>query len=105
VKPAIAIATQRWWGTHRPVSEGPRTQVDVKLAKSVFRPGDEPTAELRVTGADGEQTTSALGLVVVDKAVEERERTDQDLAGKEDSTIFASPGARLPISAESVRVT
>lgn len=57
-------------------------KVDVKLAKSVYRPGDEATADLRVTGADGEQAKSALGLVVVDKAVEERERTDREFGGQ-----------------------
>jgi len=64
----------------------------------------KPQAELRVTGADGEQTTSALGLVVVDKAVEERERTDQELAGKEDLQFRESWGETSHLS-ESVRVT
>ncbi len=57
-------------------------KVDVKLAKSVYRPGDEATADLRVTGADGEQAKSALGLVVVDRAFEERERTDREFGGQ-----------------------
>lgn len=53
-------------------------KVNVKMAKSAYRPGEEATADLRITGADGAQAESALGLVVVDKAVEERERTDQE---------------------------
>jgi hypothetical protein len=57
-------------------------QVEVKLAKSVYRPGDEATANLQVTNPDGEPAKSALGLVVVDKAVEERERTDSDFRGQ-----------------------
>ena len=57
-------------------------KVDVRLAKSTYRPGEETTADFRVTAADGEQARSALGLVVVDKAVEERERTDREF-GKE----------------------
>jgi hypothetical protein len=57
-------------------------QVEVKLAKSVYRPGDEATANLQVTSPDGEPAKSALGLVVVDQAVEERERTDSDFSGQ-----------------------
>jgi len=57
-------------------------KVNLKFAKSVYRPGDEATADLRITSADGEQTKSALGLVVVDKAVEERERTDREFGGQ-----------------------
>jgi hypothetical protein len=57
-------------------------KVDVKLAKSIYRPGDEATADLRVSSADGDQEKSAVGLVVVDKAVEERERTDQEFGGQ-----------------------
>jgi hypothetical protein len=57
-------------------------KVDVRLAKAIYRPGDEATADLRVTGANGERTKSVLGLAVVDKAVEERERTDREFGGK-----------------------
>jgi len=57
-------------------------KVVVQLAKSMYRPGDEATAHLRVTGADGEQAKSALGLVVVDRAVVERERTDREFGGQ-----------------------
>jgi hypothetical protein len=57
-------------------------QVEVKLAKSVYRPGDEATANLQVTSPDGEPAKSALGLVVVDQAVEERQRTDGDFGGQ-----------------------
>jgi hypothetical protein len=57
-------------------------QVEVKLAKSGYRPGDEATANLQVTSPDGEPAKSALGLVVVDQAVEERQRTDGDFGGQ-----------------------
>ncbi|HKN76847.1 MAG TPA: MG2 domain-containing protein [Candidatus Acidoferrum sp.] len=57
-------------------------QVEVKLAKSVYRPGEEATASLQVTSPGGEPAKSALGLVVVDQAVEERERTDGDFGGQ-----------------------
>jgi hypothetical protein len=57
-------------------------QVEVKLAKPVYRPGDEATANLQVTSPDGEPAKAALGLVVVDQAVEERQRTDSDFSGQ-----------------------
>jgi hypothetical protein len=57
-------------------------QVEVKLAKSVYRPGDEATANLQVTNPDGAPAKSALGLVVVDQAVEERQRTDNDFGAQ-----------------------
>jgi len=57
-------------------------QVEVKLAKSVYRPGDEATANLQVTSPDGIPAKSALGLVVVDQAVAERERTDNDFGAQ-----------------------
>ena len=56
-------------------------KVDVKLAKSTYRPGEETTADFRVTTPDGTRAKSALGLVVVDKAVEERERSDREFGG------------------------
>ena len=57
-------------------------QVEVKLAKSVYRPGDEATANLQVTSPDGIPAKSALGLVIVDQAVAERERTDNDFGAQ-----------------------
>jgi hypothetical protein len=57
-------------------------KVNLKFAKSVYRPGDEATADLRITSANGEQAKSALGFVVVDKAVEERERTDREFGAQ-----------------------
>ncbi len=57
-------------------------QVEVKLSKSVYRPGEEATANLQITSPNGEPAKSALGLVVVDQAVEERQRTDSDFGGQ-----------------------
>ncbi len=53
--------------------------LDVRLAKATYQPGENVPAELRISGPDGQQVQGAIGLVVVDKAVEERQRTDQDL--------------------------
>ena len=62
--------------------------LDIHLSKFTYRPGDEASADIRVTSPDGDQKASALGLVVVDKAIEERTRTDMDFAG--DSTFLGS---------------
>lgn len=52
--------------------------LDVRLAKTNYRPGENASADLRISGPDGKETRGAIGLVVVDKAVEERQRSDQD---------------------------
>ncbi|HKS82801.1 MAG TPA: MG2 domain-containing protein [Candidatus Acidoferrales bacterium] len=57
-------------------------QVSVKFAKSSYRPGDQAVADFHVTEPDGAHSKAALGLVVVDQAVEERARTDQDFGGR-----------------------
>ena len=53
--------------------------LDVKLAKTTFLPGENVPADLHMAGPDGQKLHGAIGLVVVDRAVEERERTDKDL--------------------------
>jgi hypothetical protein len=53
-------------------------QVEVRPGKLTYRPGDDASVDFRVTGPGGESLPSALGLVVVDKALEERQRTDED---------------------------
>jgi hypothetical protein len=55
--------------------------LNIRFRKTTYQPGQQAEADLRVVGPFGEHTKSALGLVVVDRAVEERERTDQDLVG------------------------
>jgi A-macroglobulin complement component/alpha-2-macroglobulin family protein/MG2 domain-containing protein/carboxypeptidase family protein/A-macroglobulin receptor len=54
-------------------------QLDVHLSKATYRPGEDAQADFHVNSPGGDAQKSALGLVVVDKAVEERQRTDQDL--------------------------
>lgn len=56
-------------------------KMDIRLAKGVYRPGDEADARVHVYGSDGLPERGALGLVVVDKAVEERERADREFNG------------------------
>jgi hypothetical protein len=53
-------------------------QLAVHPEQSTYRPGDEATVNLKVGGPQGQNVQSALGLVVVDKALEERQRTDAE---------------------------
>ena len=55
-----------------------KLRVRIKPAQNTYRPGEEVTATLNVNIPSGNGTASALGITVVDKAVEERVRTDQD---------------------------
>jgi hypothetical protein len=55
--------------------------IDIHASKPTYRPGEEASATIHVTGPEGDQGESALGLVVVDKAIEERARTDRDFGG------------------------
>ena len=54
---------------------------DVRLAKSTYLPGENVPADLHISGPEGQQLRAAVGVVVVDRAVEERERSDRDLRG------------------------
>ncbi len=51
-------------------------KLDLHLDRASYRPGDPAQADLRLLGAEGRSTQGALGLVVFDKAIEERLRTD-----------------------------
>jgi hypothetical protein len=51
-------------------------KLDVRLSQKSFRPGEEAGAQFAVRTADGRRAAGALGVVVFDKAVEERARTD-----------------------------
>jgi hypothetical protein len=55
-----------------------KLRVRVKPGQNTYRPGDDVTALLSVSAPSGSGAASALGVTVVDKAVEERVRTDQD---------------------------
>jgi len=52
--------------------------VKVKTDRSTYKPGEDVSAALNVSLPSGSASATALGVVVVDKAVEERVRTDQD---------------------------
>ncbi|MCA1619101.1 MAG: type II secretion system protein GspG [Acidobacteria bacterium] len=51
-------------------------KLDVRLSQKSFRPGEEAGAEFSLRTADGRRAAGALGVVVFDKAVEERARAD-----------------------------
>ncbi len=57
-------------------------KLDVKFNQTSYRPGDEARADLRVLTPRGRAVESALGVVVFDKAIEERARTDQEFGGR-----------------------
>jgi uncharacterized protein YfaS (alpha-2-macroglobulin family) len=62
--------------------------VKLKLAQTVFRPGEEAAADLHVLTPSGEPTESALGVLVFDRAVAERVRTDEDFGREYGYSIF-----------------
>jgi hypothetical protein len=53
-------------------------KLDVQLNEPAYRPGEEARADFRVLAPDGSAASSSLGVVVFDKAIEERARTDQE---------------------------
>jgi len=56
-------------------------KLDLKFDQASYRPGDEARADLRVLTSQGRSVESALGVVIFDKAIEERARTDQEFSG------------------------
>ncbi len=59
----------------------PATQnikVDATFDKAVYKPNDEATVSFGIVDALGRAAKSALGIVILDKAVEERARTDSE---------------------------
>jgi len=62
--------------------------VKLKMAQTVFRPGEEVAADLHVLTPTGQPTESALGVLVFDRAVAERVRTDEDFGREYGYSIF-----------------
>jgi hypothetical protein len=63
-------------------------EVKLKMPQTVFRPGEEVAADLHVLTPSGEPTESALGVLVFDRAVAERVRTDEDFGREYGYSIF-----------------
>ncbi|MEP7338041.1 MAG: MG2 domain-containing protein [Acidobacteriota bacterium] len=53
-------------------------KLDVRMSAAEYRPGEEARASFRVLDANGRPVESALGVSVIDRAVEERARTDSE---------------------------
>ncbi len=53
-------------------------QVETGFDKTVYKPNEEATVKIGVVDALGQAIESALGIVILDKAVEERARTDSE---------------------------
>jgi hypothetical protein len=53
-------------------------KLNVRLDQATYKPGEEAHADFTVRAPDGRSIESALGVVVLDKAVEERARTDNE---------------------------
>lgn len=57
-------------------------RLDVKTAKNVFRPNEEASVGFDIKSPDRKTSAeAALGVVVFDKAIEERARTDAEFGG------------------------
>ena len=55
-------------------------KLDVLPGKETYRPGEEAHVNFNVSAAGGLGAESALGVVIFDRAVEERARTDQEFS-------------------------
>ncbi|HSE32251.1 MAG TPA: alpha-2-macroglobulin family protein [Pyrinomonadaceae bacterium] len=74
--------------------------VNVQSTAATYRPGDQARVSFKSVDAEGSSVESALGVVVVDKAVEERARTDQEQGPRyatffDDALILSGHGASL----------
>jgi A-macroglobulin complement component/alpha-2-macroglobulin family protein/MG2 domain-containing protein/carboxypeptidase family protein/macroglobulin-like protein/A-macroglobulin receptor len=59
-------------------------KLDVNMNQRQYRPGEQASVAFRVQTGSGEATESALGVTVIDRAVEERARTDAEFGGRYD---------------------
>jgi len=82
----FAISLEEEWSPYVAL-EGLRTvlypknrqlEMAIQLDKNEHRPGEDATAHFTVRSADKTGTESALGIKIVDQAVEERAQTDSD---------------------------
>ena len=56
--------------------------IDVQSSQDTYRPGEDAQLKLHVRSAEDRSQESALGVVVLDQAVVERFRTDQEFGGR-----------------------
>lgn len=84
----ISVADTAFYGEDEDeLAEGSRTVVfprdrelklDVRMSRAKYRPGDDAVARMSLRTASGRRAGGALGVVVFDKAVEERARADEE---------------------------
>lgn len=60
-----------------------RLQLDVRMNRDSYQPGEDAVADFRVRTADGNEVESSLGVAVIDQAVDERARTDTEFGSYE----------------------
>jgi len=79
---AYPVGIARAWqdGASRPVLYPARDDLKLLLtpAQRTYRPGGEATLRVGVSHHDGRPAEGAVGLVVLDEALEERARTDEE---------------------------
>jgi hypothetical protein len=63
-------------------------QLALRMAKTIFRPGEDAAADVGVRTPDGAPVESALGVLVYDRAVAERVRTDQQFGREYGFNIY-----------------
>ena len=59
-------------------------KLNLNMSQQQYRPGEQASATFQIQTGSGQPTESALGIAVIDRAVEERSRTDADFGGKYD---------------------
>jgi uncharacterized protein YfaS (alpha-2-macroglobulin family) len=57
-------------------------KLNFRLDQTDYKPGEDATVDFHILTPDGRPATSALGVVIFDRAVEERARTDQEFGGR-----------------------
>ena len=76
-------------GDRQVLFPGPQElQLKLRMAKAIFRPGEEAAADVGVRTPDGAPVESALGVLVYDRAVAERVRTDQQFGREYGFNIY-----------------
>ncbi len=74
-------------------------KINVEPGQATYQPGEDAKAMISVTSPDGRGIESVLGVVVIDRAVEERARTDQEFgAGSGFYTAFLSDDGLAGVS-------
>jgi hypothetical protein len=63
-------------------------RVGVRMPKTTFRPGENASVDVRVKSPDGKAAASDLGVLVFDRAVADRVRSDEEFGREYGFSIF-----------------